>query len=138
MSVQGKDACISCKEAVRTRQEGLQCDGCDRWQHRTCNSGVSQKDYRAAVQSRQDIDWRCVDCLNMSAGILLPVAESTRIVKEQNGKVSSCDLVTIRSFKRKKISCCLNRLTMTFSRLKLARSQHFSRFTMNSFSRFSI
>ena len=57
MSVEDEDTCIRCKEAIRARQEGLQCDACDWWQHRQCNSGVSQKDYHAAVRSRQDIDW---------------------------------------------------------------------------------
>ncbi len=57
MSVEDEDTCIRCKEAIRARQEGLQCDACDWWQHRQCNSGVSQKDCHAAVRSRQDIDW---------------------------------------------------------------------------------
>lgn len=82
VEMSAQDCCIRCKEPVRARQEGLQCDGCERWQHRTCNSGISQIDYRTAVRCGQDIEWRCDDCLNMSAGFLLPVAESTRVVQE--------------------------------------------------------
>ncbi|XP_028408197.1 uncharacterized protein LOC114530772 [Dendronephthya gigantea] len=74
-----QDLCIRCKNSVRARQEGIQCDGCDRWQHRTCDTGISQQRYRSAVRNGQDIDWRCDDCLNMSAGFLLPLAESSRI-----------------------------------------------------------
>ncbi|CAB4041750.1 PREDICTED: uncharacterized protein LOC107343319, partial [Paramuricea clavata] len=74
-----QDLCIRCKDPVRARQEGIQCDGCDRWQHRTCNSGISRQQYRNAVRNGQAIDWRCVDCMNMSAGILLPLAESSRV-----------------------------------------------------------
>ncbi|CAG2188854.1 unnamed protein product [Mytilus edulis] len=32
------DSCIQCQNVVRPRQEALQCDGCQKWQHRTCNS----------------------------------------------------------------------------------------------------
>ena len=36
------DNCITCKQPVRPRQEGLQCDGCQKWNHRTCNTGMSK------------------------------------------------------------------------------------------------
>ena len=32
--------CIECNSEVRGRQEALQCEVCDRWQHRTCNTGM--------------------------------------------------------------------------------------------------
>ena len=63
---------MSCSNPVRLRQEGLQCDGCNRWQHRTCHTGISRETYRAAVQSGQTIDWLCDQCNQ-------PVAESTRL-----------------------------------------------------------
>ena len=34
------DICVTCKQPVRPRQEGLQCDGCQKWIHRTCNTGM--------------------------------------------------------------------------------------------------
>ena len=64
--------CISCQQLVRPRQEGLQCDGCLRWQHRTFNTGVSQSEYRDAVKTGASIDWRCVTCD-------VPQAESTAL-----------------------------------------------------------
>ena len=33
------DCCIACTLEVRPRQEALQCDRCDAWQHRTCDTG---------------------------------------------------------------------------------------------------
>ena len=74
-----KDCCKRCKKFVRPRQEGIQCDGCDNWQHRTCNTRISRGEYREAVRSGKGVDWRCNDCLNTSAGFLLPNAESTRV-----------------------------------------------------------
>ena len=32
--------CISCNKEVRRRQHSLQCDGCERWQHRLCKTGI--------------------------------------------------------------------------------------------------
>ena len=36
----GPYPCIRCRKDVRPRQEALQCDGCDNWQHRTCGTGI--------------------------------------------------------------------------------------------------
>ena len=69
--------CIACQNPVRALQEGLQCDGCFRWQHRTCGTGISQCDYRFAVQTGASIDWRCVTCMSLSES--MPVAESTPV-----------------------------------------------------------
>jgi len=56
------DHCIICDQIVRPRQEALLCDGCERWQHRTCQTGISQLDYREAVSSGEAINWHCEDC----------------------------------------------------------------------------
>lgn len=37
------DYCILCKEPARERQQGIQCDGCLKWNHRTCNTGMEKK-----------------------------------------------------------------------------------------------
>ena len=44
-----EDLCIACTLIVTTRQEALQCDGCQKWQHRVCNTGISRPEYRNAV-----------------------------------------------------------------------------------------
>ena len=68
---------VACQNPVRARQQGLQCDGCFRWQHRTCGTGISQCDYCFAVQTGASIVWRCVTCLSMSLSESALVAEST-------------------------------------------------------------
>ena len=62
MSSKFLSMCISCQQPVRPRQQGLQCESCHRWQHRTCNTGVSQSEYRHAVKTGASIDWRCLTC----------------------------------------------------------------------------
>ena len=79
--------CIECKKFVNKRQEALLCDGCNKWKHRTCNSGVSRDVYRNAVKSGKDIPWKCKPC---SAR---PNFESTR--NEGNYKYQCSHQVTI-------------------------------------------
>lgn len=56
--------CIYCSTEVRPRQQALQCDGCDQWQHRTCDTGITQEDYRRMVRGEiGDQQWYCVQCL---------------------------------------------------------------------------
>ena len=54
--------CIECRSEVRPRQEALQCEVCTRWQHRICNTRISRAEYRQAVKTNSDIDWRCNNC----------------------------------------------------------------------------
>ena len=71
------DLCIYCAFPVRPCQEGLQCDSCNRWQHRTC---ISQTQYRAAVHAEELIDWSCNLCKNAMAALeeYPPDLESTK------------------------------------------------------------
>ena len=55
------DSCIVCDQIVCPHQEALLCDGCERWQHCTCQTGISQLDYHEAVRSGKSIDWHCVE-----------------------------------------------------------------------------
>ena len=57
-----KYPCICCNQEVTQRQEGLLCEGCNRWQHRTCNTGVTRQQYRNAIRSNCDIVWQCTQC----------------------------------------------------------------------------
>ena len=92
-----EDRCAECYMPVRPRQEGLQCDGCFTWQHRTCNTGISQREYREAVWLGVDIDWRCKYCTHtghsnmsrneVSTSLAIPVAMST-MIDEANDSVT--------------------------------------------------
>ena len=61
------DDCIECSLPVTQCQQGLLCDGCERWQHRKCNTGLSQQSYREAVTTGHNIDWRFAICTRLRA-----------------------------------------------------------------------
>ena len=65
--------CLSCQLPVWPRQQGLQCDGCLRWQHRTCGTGITQAEYHEAVNNGGSIEWQCSTCD-------VPLAESTPVL----------------------------------------------------------
>lgn len=54
--------CISCSKEVRPQQHGIECDICTLWQHRTCNTGITQQQYRQAVKGLINITWTCIPC----------------------------------------------------------------------------
>ena len=56
------DLCISYDRVVRPRQHPICCDVCERWQHRTCGSGITLQQYRDAIKNRTDIDFFCTGC----------------------------------------------------------------------------
>ncbi|KAI0214572.1 hypothetical protein LSAT2_000328 [Lamellibrachia satsuma] len=55
-------ACMVCNQTVRSRQEHLLCDGCTRWQHRTCDKTITRADYLTILKSQKHIAWLCTDC----------------------------------------------------------------------------
>ena len=36
-----ENKCIKCGREVRARQHGIMCDLCEKWQHRICDTGIS-------------------------------------------------------------------------------------------------
>ncbi|KAK6191201.1 hypothetical protein SNE40_002939 [Patella caerulea] len=63
------DNCIACRSTVRPRQEGLQCEGCSLWQHRTCTD-ISRSTYRRAVKGLEVIRWKCSPCTNTGTPVV--------------------------------------------------------------------
>ena len=76
--------CIFCAKEVTSRQEALVYHGCDRWQHRRCQTGITREQHRAAVRSGEEVIWRCLYCSDNSTDHSLPVAESTRLEETDN------------------------------------------------------
>uniref|UniRef100_K1R495 Uncharacterized protein n=1 Tax=Magallana gigas TaxID=29159 RepID=K1R495_MAGGI len=55
------DICLHCNSRVRPLQEGLQCDRCNLWQHRTCNTGITRAEYRR-LKAQGEFQWECTKC----------------------------------------------------------------------------
>ncbi|KAK6178355.1 hypothetical protein SNE40_013151 [Patella caerulea] len=55
--------CVKCTNPVRPRQEGLQCDSCLLWQHRTCDSGITRDEYTSLNRHRTAFEWKCCRCV---------------------------------------------------------------------------
>ncbi|WAR17485.1 hypothetical protein MAR_032079 [Mya arenaria] len=47
---------------MESRSHAIQCDVCERWQHRKCNTGVSHAQYRKLQKLEITIEWSCEDC----------------------------------------------------------------------------
>ena len=73
------DECIECLVPVRARQEGVQCDGCGRGQHKKFNSGISRADYWTPVKSGIFIDWNCKSCIFPDEPTFTPVLKVLKI-----------------------------------------------------------
>ena len=75
--------CIACGEPVKTRQEGIECDGCHCWQHRTCCPNVCRAEYRQAYRVGY-MDGKCQECIAITSVVattidLADLATSTGI-----------------------------------------------------------
>ncbi|KAK2547312.1 hypothetical protein P5673_032813 [Acropora cervicornis] len=46
------DKCISCNRTVTARQEAIQCDGCLKWNHRTCNTAEVGVELAATITAK--------------------------------------------------------------------------------------
>ena len=67
------DNCAFCSKTVRPRQDALQCDQCEKWQHRTCQTGITRAVYRQLVRKEKELpNWKyniCVQVSNLSFNV---------------------------------------------------------------------
>ena len=71
------DLCLECNTLVEANEDGLSCDGCQRWCHRTCGTGISKKRYKQ-LQKKVNFEWRCSICKSCSVVNIRPNFESSR------------------------------------------------------------
>lgn len=69
---------------VRAKQHASCCDGCNRWQHRLCETKISRSLYMATMRGEGIVTWHCRDCTAPSfvgdhSSISIPEMESTRL-----------------------------------------------------------
>ena len=54
--------CISCFQEVKDDEQAIQCERCDKWQHRTCDTGFTEAEYNAALNLEKDLVFFCKPC----------------------------------------------------------------------------
>ncbi|KAH3868409.1 hypothetical protein DPMN_031556 [Dreissena polymorpha] len=54
--------CMKCMKNVPRRMHAVSCDGCGRWQHRLCDTGITSEQYRLMSSGQLTMEWSCVDC----------------------------------------------------------------------------
>ncbi|XP_014677597.1 PREDICTED: nucleolin 1-like isoform X2 [Priapulus caudatus] len=54
--------CIYCRLKVRASHQAVQCEICDRWQHRLCDTGINREFYRQALRGHVEMQWVCRMC----------------------------------------------------------------------------
>ncbi|KAK4320283.1 hypothetical protein Pmani_008793 [Petrolisthes manimaculis] len=58
-----KFPCVVCSRPVRSNQHALQCDQCQEWQHRVCNTEFTRQQYLDLVSGEFDLlSWYCANC----------------------------------------------------------------------------
>lgn len=62
MDISNINNCTKCLNVVSWRHHALECDGCGKWQHLKCDTGVSREEYRQAVIDGTDLAWMCMIC----------------------------------------------------------------------------
>ncbi|XP_053379834.1 uncharacterized protein LOC123538934 [Mercenaria mercenaria] len=68
------DLCVSCSVEVTENQDGISCDECERWTHRTCQSEISRVQYRRANRLGQELAFTCHLCKQNSSDATPPGA----------------------------------------------------------------
>ena len=57
------DLCIECQNVVNERDQAVQCEECELWQHLNCGTGITLSEFQATVESGEGIEWVCGPCL---------------------------------------------------------------------------
>ena len=73
---------------ISKRQDQLKCDTCSRWQHRTCQSGISRALYWQRHKS-QVYQWNCVYC-NREGHIRSDAENGTGNYNTQGNDLNDC------------------------------------------------
>ena len=83
-----KGQCLQCTKDIGSRQQALQCGSCSKWQHRTCNTGVSQDSYRQALREGTCVPWTCANCNVTQASSLLEGLAIQPVTKQAKKRIA--------------------------------------------------
>ncbi|KAH3880464.1 hypothetical protein DPMN_004378 [Dreissena polymorpha] len=53
--------CIHCERNVNDDDRAISCDQCEKWQHLSCDTGISLRKYRKMMKGAV-VEWKCREC----------------------------------------------------------------------------
>ncbi|KAH3818156.1 hypothetical protein DPMN_119752 [Dreissena polymorpha] len=53
--------CIHCERNVNDDDRAISCDQCEKWQHLSCDTGISLRQYRKMMKAAV-VEWKCRKC----------------------------------------------------------------------------
>jgi len=53
--------CIHCERNVNDDDRAISCDQCEKWQHLSCDTGISLRQYRKMMKGAV-VEWKCREC----------------------------------------------------------------------------
>ena len=84
--------CRVCRKSCKDNEQCLQCNTCNRWQHRVCSTNISEDHYHLLSQI-YDFSWNCSKCspyiINSTLPTQCPDVESTRLQSPAAANVDS-------------------------------------------------
>jgi len=54
--------CIECAKGVRSNSLAVNCDGCSRWCHIQCGTGITREQYVQLRSENEQFSWTCNPC----------------------------------------------------------------------------
>ncbi|XP_066293786.1 zinc finger protein 22-like [Branchiostoma lanceolatum] len=73
---------VVCERTVTTRKQALQCDRCDGWQHRTCDTGILKDFYRRLCNDEVSLaELLCSRCQQTEEDAPHPTGEKTQVTE---------------------------------------------------------
>ena len=86
----GQHPCIVCEKKVGEKENGVQCEICEKWWHAAC-ARLRQEEYNvvqeSATKDEQVLHWHCAEC-NMNAVGVLKLIKMIQERQDRNGKVN--------------------------------------------------
>ena len=75
----------NCNQLVLNDQEGVQCDMCDNWFHRTCVN-ISKEEYKKQKKN-ESLQWFCGKCLDECFDEVKRTKQELKLSEDQNRKL---------------------------------------------------
>ncbi|KAH3878349.1 hypothetical protein DPMN_002237 [Dreissena polymorpha] len=74
--------CLLCERNVNDDDRAISCDQCEKWQHLSCDTGISLRQYRKMMKGAV-VEWKCREC-SRPAEVVPEVQMETADIAEES------------------------------------------------------